>query len=221
MTKSTNLGSVRSLTRQTVALMLVAAAAIAGVLVATALASSGTHKSVHHRGARRTGIAVFSHHPKGVARIAKAGSLTPPTGAILAAVVGRTEVYAFRNTSSQDCVIHLTVGAGGGSDCGHPAKVEEEGIVGVGIEGEGATAPGSRPTLRVTALVPNGVTSATVTDRDGSSYEVPVTNNVVEREDINAASLSYTLPGGGIQTTNVAAMVDRIPKQPGPPGSSQ
>src|SRR4029077_9526036 len=98
---------------------------------------------------------------------------------------------------------------------------EEEGIVGISVEGAGATAPGSASTLRVTAMVPNGVTSVKFTDRDGSSYEGPVANNVVEREDIGAASVSYSLPGGGNQTTNVAAMADHIPSRPGPPGSSK
>jgi hypothetical protein len=201
--------------------ILVMAAAVAGVMVATALASSDTGKKMHHRGGRHDRLAVFSHHPKRLARIATAGSLSPPKGAILAAIVGRTEVYASESASGDDCVIHLTVGAGGGSVCGRAATVEEEGIVGVGIEGEGAIAPGSPSTLRLTALVPNGVTNVKVIDRDGSSYEVPVTDNVVEREDILAASMSYILPDGGTHTTNVGAMVDHIPHQPGPAGSSQ
>jgi hypothetical protein len=70
-------------------------------------------------------------------------------------------------------------------------------------------------------MVPNGVPSVKFTDRDGSSYAVPVTNNVVEREDLNVASVSYVLPGGENNTTNVAAMVDHIPSQPGPSGSSK
>jgi hypothetical protein len=212
--------TTKTLTGRAASLILVVTAAIVGMLVATALASSESHKSVHYP-RQRTGIAVFSHPPKGRARIAKAGSLTPPTGAILANVVGRTAVYVSHNATGGDCVIELTIGAGGGSVCARATTVEEEGMVGVGVEGEGATAPGSPRTLRVTAMVPNGVTSVKFTDRDGSSVVVPVTNNVVEREDLNAASVSYALPGGGSHTTNVAAMVDHIPSQPGPPGSSK
>jgi hypothetical protein len=219
MTNSTNPGSVRWLNGRASAVMLVVASVVAGILVATALASSGSRAKVH-RAARKTGIAVFSHHPK-LARIAKAGSLSAPSGAILAAVVNRTEVYVLQNASDEYCVMHLTVGAGGGSICAPYSQVEAQGEVGIGGEGEGATAPGSPAIVRVTALVPNGVTNVRFTDRDGSSYEVRVTNNVVEREDINIASVSYTLPGGGRQMMNVAAVVDHIPHQPGAAGSSR
>lgn len=213
--------TTKSLTGRVASLMFVVTAAIIGLLVATALASTGSHRGVHHRKGKRTGIAVFSHHPQGLARIARVGSLTPPAGAILAAVVGRTEVYVSHNAKGGDCVVELTVGAGGGSVCGRSTVVEEEGLVGVGVEGEGATAPGSPRTLRVSAMVPNGVTSVKFTDRDGSSYPVPVTNNVVEREDLNVASVSYVVPGGESRMTNVAAMVDHIPSQPGTSDSSK
>lgn len=213
---------VKLLARRAAALPLIVATVVVGVVVATAVAShDSAHRTTHHYHGLRTSIGVFSHHPKGLARIAQTGSVTPPAGAILAAVVGHTDVYASHNFRGEDCVIHITPGAAGGSVCGRPTTVEEEGVVGVGFEGKGATAPGSPPTLRVTAMVPNGVTSVKVTDRDGSSYDVAVTNNVVMREDINAASVSYSLPGGGNQTTNVATMVDHIPTQPGPPGSSK
>jgi hypothetical protein len=213
--------SMKSLSGQAVTLLLVVAAVVVGVVVTTATAShDSTHKTIHHHRSK-AGIGVFSHHPKRLAHIATAGSVTPPAGAILADVVGRTNVYASHNARGEDCVIQITPGAAGGSVCGRPTVVEEEGVVGIGVEGVGATAPGSAPTLRVTAMVPNGVTSVKFTDRSGSSYTVPVTNNIVEREDINAASVSYALPGGGSQTTNVAAMIDHIPSQPGPPGSSK
>jgi len=73
----------------------------------------------------------------------------------------------------------------------------------------------------VTALLPNGVTSVRFRDRDGSSSEVAVRNNVIEHEDANIASVSYTLPDGAMQTTNVGAVVDRTPHQPGAAGSSR
>lgn len=75
--------------------------------------------------------------------------------------------------------------------------------------------------LRVTALLPNGVSSVQFTDRDGSSYSVPVTNNVVVHEDIDIAGVSYALSDGVTETTNVAAVVDHTPQQPGAPGSSR
>jgi len=214
--------TTKPLTRQATAVLLVVALGIVGVIVATATAShDSAQRTVGHRHGSRVAIGVFSHRPKGLAHVARTGSLAPPAGAILAAVVGKTEIYALHNNKNEDCVIELTANAGGGSVCALSKTVEEEGIVGIGFKGEGATAPGSEPTLRVAAMVPNGVTSVTVTDRDGSSYVVPVINNVVDREDIHAATVSYRLPGGGSQTTNVATMVDHIPTQPGPPGSSK
>lgn len=219
---STSSSSKRPLATRTISVVVVAAVAITGTLVAAvALASGNSHGRRHQTAKKPSGIAVFSHHPKGLARIASAGSLKPPPGAILADVVGRTEVYVLHNSNGADCVMHLTVGAAGGSICSQPAQIEKEGAVGIFQEGPGATAPGSPATLRVTVLVPNGVRNVTFTDRDGSSYKVPVTNNVVEHEDINAASVAFTLPGGETATTNVAAVVDHTPRQPGPPGSSR
>ncbi len=216
MPKLTNVGRTRSLTERVSATVLVVAAVVAGALVATALASGGGHRKAHHA-TRTTRIAVLVHHPKGLAHLAKASS-PAPAGAILAAVVGNTEVYALHNSGDEDCVIHLTAGAGGGSACGPSSKVEEEGEVGIG--GGPSTASGSLATVRVSALVPNGVSSLTLTDRGGSSYEIPVTNNVAEHDDVNVTSVSYTLPGGRIHTTNVAKLLENVTRSPGAPGSN-
>lgn len=219
---STSSSPKRPFAARTISVGVVAAVAIAGTLVAAVAFASGNSHGTRHKAAKNpSGLAVFSHHPKGLARIASAGSLKPPPGAILADVVGRTEVYVLHSSSGADCVMHLTVGAAGGSICSQPAQIEKEGAIGIFQEGPGATAPGSPATLRVTVLVPNGVRNVTVTDRDGSSYKVPVTNNVAEREDIEAASVAIELPGGKTATTNVAAIVDHTPRQPGPPGSSR
>jgi hypothetical protein len=217
---STGSTSKRPFARRVISVVVVAVA-IAGTLVAAVAFASGSHGRQHQAAKKTVGLAVFSHQPKGLARIASAGSLKPPPGAILADVVGRTEVYVLHNSSGDDCVMHLTVGAAGGSICSRPALIEKEGAVGIFQEGPGAAAPGSPATLRVTVLVPNGVRNVTFTDRDGSSYKVPVTNNVVEHEDINAASVAFALPGGGNATTNVAAVVDHTPRQPGPADSSR
>jgi hypothetical protein len=209
----------RTETRRIGAVMLVIAGVVAGMLVATALASGG-HATARHRGPRWA-IAVFSHHPKGLARIASAGAPRPPASAILAAVVGKTEVYVSKSAGGEDCLEHFTVSAAAGGGCAPATQVEEQGSVGIFQEGEGATAAGSPATLRVTALVPNGVPSVKFTDRDGSSYQVAVTDNVIEHEDINTASVSYTLPDGVTRTTNVEAVVNRTRHQPGPAGSSR
>jgi hypothetical protein len=212
MTRSTTGATLKS-RRGALALLSVVLLASVGMLVATALASNASPRK-----SRRTDISILTRKPRQTARKAAADSVVPPPEAILANVVDGTEVYAFRNASGEDCV--LRVSNGGGSVCDSAAVVEAQGEIGISGHGEGATAPGSPATLQVTALVPNGIKQIKITDRDGASYTVPVVNNVAEREDINIASVSYRLPRGTIYTTDVAAIVDRIPRQPGPPGSS-
>lgn len=210
----------KSLRHRVVAVVLVVVAAGVAVVVASAGGAGNGPVLVRHGKAHRTPLAVFTHRPK-LARIAEVGSLKPSAGAILAAVVGHTDVYVNHDSAGRDCIEHLTAGGAGGGGCASAAKVEEEGSVGVFQEGPGARAPGSPATLSVNALLPNGVRSIKFTDRDGSSYDVPVTNNVVDHEDSNAASVSYTLPGGAVVTTNVAAITDQAPRQPGAAGSSR
>jgi hypothetical protein len=213
MTRFTNKNRVESFTSRAGAVMLVAAAAIVGVLVTSAFASGGR---TGQRPAKGGDIAALSLHPK-VARIASAGTLNPPPGATLAAVSDDTDLYVLHDASGEDCVIHLTAGSGGGSVCEPSSAVENEGEVGVGAT---ATASGSIAELRVTALVPNGVSVVRFTDRDGSSFDIPVTHNVLEHKDLNVASVSYVLPDGQVHTTNVAAIADQVPSQPGSPGSA-
>jgi hypothetical protein len=220
MTKSKNTRPTSSLAGRTRALIFVVAVAVAGTVGASALASSSNPGSTHRTG-KRTGIAVLSHHRERPARAAKADSVSAPAGAVLAAVVGDNQIYALRRSNGDDCVINLHVGAGGGSVCAPSSTVEEQGEVGISQEGEGATSPGSPATLRVTVLAPDGVTSVRFSDRDGTSHDVAVTNNVAEREDVEIASVSYSLPGGGSQETNVAAVVDHTPRQPGAAESSR
>jgi hypothetical protein len=201
-----------------VSAMLAMALTAAALVAASALASTHPKHRQHH--APRTGLRVFTRHRR-VARISSAGAKEAPAGAILAAVSGKTEVYVTQNSSGEYCLYHFTVGAEGGGGCEEASPVETEGSVGIFQEGAGATAPNSPATLRVTALVPNSVSSVKFTDRDGTSYSIPVTNNVVSHEDIDLASVSFELGDGKTQTTDVAAVVDRTPRQPGAPGSSR
>jgi hypothetical protein len=190
--------------------MLVVVAVIAGTVVAGALSASGNATS-KHRSTWKSGLAVFSH-PKSRARIAQTDSVSPPSGAVLAAVVGQTEVYVGQS-GGELCVMHMTGSSGGGSVCGKVPTVEAEGVIGVGTGVE-------KSNVRVTALLPNGVKTVTFTDQDGSSYDVSVTNNVVSHEDNNLKSVSYTTPNGVSHTTNVPAILSHIPSQPGAAGSS-
>lgn|GEM_PF-2076763 len=204
------------------ALLAIVAAGI-GLLVTAALASSDTAK---RSTASKTELAIFSQPPalRHLARTAAAGAAKPPPGAILAAVVGETELYALHNASSAvgaggltDCVYHFTNGLGGAA-CGPTSEVEESGIVGVSVSGGVPGAPGA--VLRITGLLPNGVQSIKITDRDGVTYAVHVADNVVEREDNNAATVSYGLPDGQVETTDVTELIGAIPRQPGLPGAS-
>src|ERR1700722_1249739 len=101
----------RSLVTRGAAALVVIGAVVAGSLFATAGAAP------HRSPAKRSDLSVFSRHPRKVARLASASSLTPPSGAILAADFGNTEVYVQRNSADEDCVLHLTAGEGGGSIC--------------------------------------------------------------------------------------------------------
>jgi hypothetical protein len=215
MTPASTIRAVRSILVRSGTVMLVAAASVVGVLVATAALASSSGGGNGHRARARTDIAVLSRRPQGSVHAARGDSLKPPPGAILAAVVGRVSIYVWRNPRHEDCVIDLHVGAEVGLvTCAPSATAERRGMVQVSREARGATAPGSPATVRVSTLVPDGVTSITVTDRDGSSHETRVSNNVAVREDIRAASVSYTLPGGSVRKTNVAAIVDRTPHRP-------
>lgn len=199
MTKFTDVTIRRPFVGRAVAVLVVVAASIAATLLAAAAFASSGHGGKLRTVSKRTGISVFSHPPKRLARIAIAGALNPAPGAILASVVGRNEVYALHHSGGEDCVMTLHVGGTGGGACSKAAQVEEEGAVGIFVEGSGATAA-----LRVAALVPDGVEVVTFTDRDGTSREIAVTNNVVELEDDNISSVSYTVPDGAGRPVRVA-----------------
>ena len=212
------------ISRPRAAIMLtVIATAVMGVLVANAVGTSGMRGTVRHGHAKRTGIAVFSHRLKGLARIAKADSprLPPNSDAVLAAVVGKTELLALHDSSGNDCLMHIAASGSAGEICDPPATAESEGEIGIGLVAAGAMSPGSPESIHVDGLLPNGVSSVRITDRGGSSYDVPVTNNVVYHEDSEMVSVSYVLPGGATVTTSAAALLDHIPRQPGAPGSSR
>jgi hypothetical protein len=182
----------------------VIAGSVAGVLMTTG-SGPKSDRPKFGRSTRSADIAAFAHRPRGIARLARSlpPGLRPPAGAILVAVHNNTQVYLWRNTDGEDCLIHVTIDARGGAVCGPAAEVEEQGLVSTYREGRGAMGPGAPAVLRISALLPNGVRGLRFTDHDGSSYVVPVTDNVVEREDINLASISYTLPGGKTRTVAV------------------
>lgn len=155
----------------------VALAVVGCILVANALASNGAHRS--HRARRASTV----------------GALVAPSGAVLAATNGASEAFVSHNSEGEICVTTITQGnsaAEGG--CGQPASVEAEGLVGFGIGGK---AP------KITVLAPNGVTAVTVTNHDGSTQVLPVTNGVALGDATNAATVSYSTPSHGPHTTAI------------------
>jgi len=188
-----NLRSSTTLTRSIGAAMLVVFAVIAGVLSANALVASGAKTTKPHLVG--PGLTVFSHR-KHLARSASTqGAKVAPAGAVLAAVDGGSEVFVNHNAEGEVCMTTITQGstaAVGG--CAQPAAVEAEGLVGFGVGGKDP---------KITVLAPNGVTSVTVTDRDGSTHTLPVTNNVALGEAANASTVSFGTPSRGTHTTAI------------------
>lgn len=201
-----------------------AAAGIAAMLVASggtllaidsgALASTAKSSAVRHGRAshRQSGLAVFSH-PLGVrrARTASADGVQAPSGAVLAAVSSKNEIYAWQPTAAEEtmpmrtadhgnsiCIVEVLSNGPESIACGPSAKIEERGLIGINMPSKDA------PNLYAAALVPNGVTSVTVTDNNGATYAVPVSNNAVIVEDPNLAAVSYGLPNGGVNNATVS-----------------
>jgi hypothetical protein len=86
-------------------------------------------------------------------------------------------------------------GGGGGIACAEPAIVEREGTV---LETAGLQSSS------IAVLVPNGIPSVTVTDSDGSSHVLRVSNNVAEIEDASASAVSYAMPNGSPHTQSIS-----------------
>jgi hypothetical protein len=193
------------------ALLLIAIAAIIGSALATGAFAGSKHVP-------KWRISAFSHP----LRRAKGASATAvPTipikgvsGVSLAAVEGANEVYIGHRYSptTLDCFWERTP-SGGHGGCGRARELEEKGAVSL-YEADEHAYP------HILALVPDGVTSVLITDGDGSSHTVAVANNFAVYEDLRTpASVSFTLPNGATETTNVSAW--RTPQRPGAPGSSE
>jgi hypothetical protein len=201
---------MRGLNGGTQTLLVVAAAAIIGSGFATG-AFAG------HKHVPRWPISAFSHPLR---RAHGAGATTPRmmpgvSGASLAAVKGSVEIWIGHRYSPTTlaCFWERTPSGGGGGGCGRPSELEAKGAVSLYEANEHA-----RP--RILAWVPDGVASVVVTDSDRSSHTVAVTNNFAVYDDLaTPSSVSYTLPNGATETTNVSAW--RTPLRPGAPGSSE
>jgi hypothetical protein len=181
------------------AVLAIAALAMAGTLLTTALTASG--HVTHHRLNRKPGFAVLSH-PLKHARIASAGGVQAPPSADLGGVIGGHAIYAWQREAGKICLVDIDNVGGSGGACSATASAEEKGVNLINL-------PVGGNTLSVVLLLPNGVKTVTFTDRDGSTRVENVTNNVAEDEDDNLASVSYTTPSGANEGIDVAALVDR------------
>lgn len=181
--------------RGAAAALVVVAAGIGGTIIATS-ASAGAQPGGGHR---HPGFGVFSH-PLVRAHVASFGGEQPRPGSVLAATPAHpaAAIYATR-TGGNVCVTKLSATGGGGS-CGPIATVEETGLGVVKLPADGSP-------VGVTLLLPNGVTSITVTDTDGKTRQVPVTNNVVSVEETGLSSVNYALPSGQTKSTDLASFV--------------
>lgn len=201
-------GGVRSL------FVLALAAVVGSALAAGAFAGgSGPAKPIP-----KWPISAFSHtlHRAHSASEPASIPLTGATGMSLAAVKGGTEVYIGHrnNSAAMYCIWEQIASQGAGGGCGRMSDVESKGSVSLYEATEGAPA-------EIRALVPDGVSNMVVADSDGSSHVVAVTNNLAMYEDPKSPSVvSYSLPDGVTQTTNVATW--RLAAHgPGAPGSGQ
>lgn len=206
-------------------LAVLAGATLVGIGSALAVGGGTAPRASHtarpaRKGSPRSAFAVLTHK---TARIAAVGHGVLPADAILATTAADRSVYVWERakgepmggpgtppTGTQTVCEGYLVGntnpGPGGVACGPISRMAETGAVSFGQ----ARLPGTHTlsSTIVTALVPNGVNSITLTDANGSSYKVPVTNNVVSVEDDKlapapAAAVSYTLPDGQIHSSQL------------------
>jgi len=178
--------SVGSVGRASATALLICAAVV-GALVASAHLASGARPPVSH-------FAVLSDHPVRV-RAHVADAVGAPSGAVAAATVGLSSVYVWQRPPEELCVVDIQEGVQGGASCAAVSYATRAGLV-VILE----PIKGSTPSVAV--LVPNGVSSVTVTDLDGVSHAVAVSNNVAVVEDAQAQTVHYEV-GGASQSMRV------------------
>jgi hypothetical protein len=176
-------------------LSAVAVLAVGALLATAALAFGGHRGSIHHHSLQKTHFSVFTHPPHSThARTAAAEQ----AGAILAEVDNsqgiENLVYVSRE-GTEYCVSVNQVGGMTAQACGRPETASSEGI---------EFAMGGKNTAPTVALLlPDGVSSATFTDTDGSEHTVAVQNNVAVRTDPNMASVHYVMPDHMSKTVKV------------------
>lgn len=209
-----------------IAVLVVSMVALAALLVGGAFAA-GLRLGTRHVRPVPPG-SIFSHPSRSRARAASASEVNaPPTGAVLAATTNGEEVFTWQAAASNAtpagqapsgakiCVMERQAASGfAGVACYLASEIEAKGSVSVNLPSK------IQRTLGATALVPNDVPNITATDKNGSTQTVPVKDNVAVVDDPQLASVSYQLPDGTTQTTNVLEVVAHAESSEGPPPSA-
>jgi hypothetical protein len=204
------------------ATLVVVIVALAALLVGGAFAAGLRLDTGHVRRVPPGGM--FSHAPKPRAHAASVSEVNaPPAGAVLAATAKGKEVYTWQTASpvtsagktlsgAKICVMERQTATGLASvGCYVSAEIEAKGTVSVNLPSK------IQPTLGATALVPNNVPSITATDKNGTTTPVAVKDNVAVLDDEQLAAVSYRLPNGTTQVTNVLEVVAHSEGSEGPP----
>jgi hypothetical protein len=127
----------------------------------------------------------------------------PEEGAILARTASGEKLYVWYASASNGepgpphgeelCFSLEQSNGSGGTACGAVARAEQHGIT---LSSEGGS-------TSLAALVPNGVGFVTVSEANGSSREVPVSDNVVAVDGSHLKELSYKLASGATESQSV------------------
>jgi hypothetical protein len=157
-------------------------------LVAALGASASNHAASHHK---RLGVFAHPLTRRGHAKYAETRNL--PADAVLAEVFGAAEIYV-SDEGGMLCIWDIET-TYEGTDCGRTSEIIKEGMITIRVAFGGQVTVG--------ALMPNGVSSVTLTDNNGASHQLKVANNVAEIHDANVASVRYTLPDGTTRTEKI------------------
>jgi hypothetical protein len=177
-------------------------AAGAGASVLAACGSSRPRQRTSQT-ASTGGLAVFAHP---LASRAGPRAVHVPKGAVLAEASRENRAYVSRQYVAQAygnltqgaylCLTDVEAGQLSGTVCGPTEKVELSGALAVHL---------SHGRVRIGMLLPNGVRSVTIMNRDGGERVVSVLNNVVEAEDRSPVAVQYELAGGTVHRESIPA----------------
>jgi hypothetical protein len=202
-------------------LAILAGAVLVGIGSAVAISGGQPSRSAQASYARyRSAFAVLTHK---VDRAAAVSQSFLPSDAILATTAGDRHLYVWERAAGapmgksgtpsaktqlicQGYLVGQAASSPGGVSCGEISELAQTGSVTFGKVRNPGTHTFSNAI--VTVLVPNGVKSVTITDANGTTYEVPVTNNVASVEDSKlapppAAAVLYKLPDGQVHSAEL------------------